>query len=151
MNLPRVAMTQVAFHFNAPDKLAYACRFARKMVRLGTRLVITAPSATLAVLDTMLWHLEPHDFVAHCRADATDGLLEASPVVLLEDPRQARHHEVLLNVGDEVPLGYADFGKLIEVVSAHDDTDRQCARERWHHYVQHGYAIVRHDLVSKAS
>ena len=25
-------MTEVAFHFNAPDKLAYACRFARRAV-----------------------------------------------------------------------------------------------------------------------
>jgi hypothetical protein len=34
-------MTEIAFHFNAPDKLAYACRFARKALRSGARLVIT--------------------------------------------------------------------------------------------------------------
>ena len=33
-------MTEIAFHFNAPDKLAYACRFARKAQRAGARLVI---------------------------------------------------------------------------------------------------------------
>ena len=46
-------MTEVAFHFNAPDKLAYACRCARKVQRSGARLVIAAPPDTLAALDRM--------------------------------------------------------------------------------------------------
>ncbi len=144
-------MTQVTFHFNAPDKLAYACRFARKMLHLDVRLVITAAPATLAALDAMLWDLAPHDFVAHCRADAADELLQASPIVLFEDPRQAPHHEVLLNLGDEIPMGYAHFGKLIEIVGAYDDIDRQWARVRWRHYLQCGLAIERHDLMPNTS
>lgn len=142
-------MTKVAFHFNVPNKLDYACLLARKMVRHSIRLVITAAPATLAALDAMLWNLTPPDFVAHCRADAAEELLEASPVVLLEDPHQARHHEVLLNMGDDVPQGYGRFDKLIEVVSAHNEMDRHCARERWRYYIQCGHAIVRHDLVLK--
>ena len=44
-------MTEIAFHFNAPDKLAYACRFARKAQRAGARLVILAPRPVLTELD----------------------------------------------------------------------------------------------------
>ena len=31
-------MTEIAFHFNAPDKLAYACRLLRKAVASGARV-----------------------------------------------------------------------------------------------------------------
>ncbi|NMM76466.1 DNA polymerase III subunit chi [Acidovorax sp. SRB_14] len=142
-------MTEVAFHFNAPDKLAYACRFARKLVRSDLRLVIAAPAPVLDTLDRMLWHMAPHDFVAHCGIDGGPELLAASPVVLLEDPRQAPHHDVLLNLGGEVPQGFGSFARLVEVVSASDEADRQGARTRWRHYAGRGYEIVRHDLVLK--
>ena len=33
----RSRMTEVAFHFNAPDKLGYACRLLRKAVATGAR------------------------------------------------------------------------------------------------------------------
>lgn len=143
-------MTEVAFHFNAPDKLAYACRFARKMVRSEKRLVITAAQPVLDALDVLLWNMAAPDFVAHCSAESAPELLEVSPVVLMRDPSQAPHHEVLLNLGAAVPQGFSAFDRLIEVVSASDELDRQEARVRWRHYAQRGYAIVRHDLVLKS-
>lgn len=143
-------MTEVAFHFNAPDKLAYACRFARKVQRSGTRLVIAAPADALEALDRMLWGLAPQDFVAHCRSDADEELVHASPVLLTLDARSAPHHEVLLNLTAEVPEGFGRFDRLVEVVSAQDEVDRTEARARWRHYASRGYAITRHDLVLKA-
>jgi len=143
-------MTEVAFHFNAPDKLAYACRFARKVHRSGARLVITAPPATLQVLDRMLWALAPQDFLAHCHSDADEELVHASPVLLAVDVASTSHHEVLLNLCGEVPEGFARFDRLVEVVSAQDEADRAQARVRWRHYASRGYSIVRHDLVLKA-
>lgn len=143
-------MTEVAFHFNAPDRLAYACRFARKVQRSGARLVISAPADTLEALDRMLWVLAPQDFVAHCREGADDELVHASPVLLATDARTAPHHEVLLNLHAEVPEGFGRFDRLVEVVSAQDEVDRAGARARWKHYASRGYAITRHDLVLKA-
>lgn len=143
-------MTEVAFHFNAPDKVAYACRFARKAQRSGVRLVITGPADTLAALDGMLWNMMPQDFVAHCRSDAGEELLRFSPVVLALDARQAPHQDLLLNLGGEVPEGFGSFERLVEVVSATDEADRGEARARWRHYASRGYAITRHDLVLKA-
>lgn len=142
-------MTEVAFHFNAPDKLAYACRFARKVQRSGARLVIAAPPDVLTVLDRMLWSLAPQDFVAHCLGDADEELVHASPVLLAAGARTAPHHEVMLNLHADVPDGFGRFDRLVEVVSAHDDADRGAARTRWRHYASRGYAITRHDLVLK--
>jgi len=142
-------MTEVAFHFNAPDKLAYACRFARKVLRSEHRLVITGPQPLLDTLDARLWDMGPCDFVAHCHGDAPAHVLQASPVVLATDPHAAGRHDVLLNLGDGVPEGFASYQRLVEVVSADDLQDRDRARARWRHYAQRGYAIVRHDLVLK--
>ena len=142
-------MTEIAFHFNAPDKMAYACRFARKALRSGVQLMITGSSQTLAELDDMLWNMTPQDYVAHCRSDAGEELLRFSPVVLAVDVQQGPHHEMLLNLGGAVPPGFGSFERLVEVVSATDEVDRGEARARWRHYASQGYAITRHDLVLK--
>ncbi|RYE57846.1 MAG: DNA polymerase III subunit chi, partial [Rhizobiaceae bacterium] len=49
---------------------------------------------------------------------------------------------------DELPKGFEQFERLIEVVTL-DDQQRQDARGRWKHYADRGYAIVRHDLALK--
>lgn len=142
-------MTEIAFHFNAPDKLAYACRFARKAQRAGARLVIHGAQDVLTELDRMLWSVSPTDFVAHCFDDADEDILAASQVVLSTDVRQAPHQEVLLNLDSQVPPTFERFTRLVEVVSSIDEQDRGQARLRWKHYASRGYAIVRHDLVLK--
>lgn len=144
-------MTEVAFHFNAPDKLAYACRFARKLVRSDRRLVITAPQPVLELLDGMLWRTHPLDFIAHgSSSSSSPEVRDASPVLLMADPREAAVREVLLNLGHELPQGFGSYQHLIEVVAADDEDDRRQARQRWRHYAARGYTIARHDLVLKS-
>jgi len=147
-------MSEVAFHFNAPDKLAYACRFTRKAVRHEARLIISAPAAVLQRLDTLLWAMAPTDFVAHCSIDAPAAMQSASPVLLVPEesdlPLWRRHSDMLLQLGNTVPQGYAVFAKVIEIVSQSDTADRNHARARWRHYAAQGDTIVRHDLVLKA-
>lgn len=144
-------MTEIAFHFNAPDKLAYACRLLRKAVTSGAQVVVTGSPASLQALDALLWTFSPLEFVAHCRAGSPAEQLMASPVVLaakVEGGPELPHHQVLLNLGAEVPAGYEQFERTIEVVSL-DDDDRQLARQRWKHYADCGYSITRHDLKLK--
>ena len=104
-------MTEVAFHFNAPDKLAYACRLLRKAVAGGARVVVTAPAEALARLDTLLWTFSQTDFIAHARAPGDAELLAASPVVLTETPAAAElpHHQVLVNLGTALPGGFEQY------------------------------------------
>jgi len=141
-------MTEVAFHFNAPDKVAYACRLLRKAGSSGARVVVTAGAQTLQQLDAALWTFSPVDFVPHCLQTSAAELLAASPVILAEAVQSTPHQQVLLNLGSEVPAGFERFERLIEVVGV-DDADRQVARQRWKHYADRGYAIVRHDLALK--
>jgi DNA polymerase-3 subunit chi len=142
-------MTEVAFHFNVPEKLGYACRLLRKAVAAGSRVIVTGEADLLRRLDTELWTFSAAEFIPHCHAgSAPQQLVTASPVVLADSPRGTPHHQVLVNLGGAVPEGFERFERLIELVSG-DEADRQQARRRWKHYADRGYAIVRHDLAAR--
>lgn len=141
-------MTEVAFHFNAPDKLAYACRLLRKATGSGAKVVVTGPAELLDRLDVLLWTFSSGDFLPHARQPAEARVLAASPIILSETVDDTPYRQVLLNLGAEVPSGFDQFERLIEVVSL-EEGDRLQARGRWKQYTSLGYAITRHDLVLK--
>lgn len=146
-------MTEIAFHFNAPDKLAYACRLLRKAVASGAKVVVTGDEQCIQTLDTQLWTFSALEFLPHCRADSPLAQRTASAIVLatqLDGSESLPHHQVLVNLGDGVAPGYERFERTIEVVTL-DEQDRQNARLRWKHYADRGYAITRHDLKLKES
>jgi DNA polymerase-3 subunit chi len=140
-------MTEIAFHFNVPDKLAYSCRLLRKAYLSGARVVVTAEPAVLTELDQLMWSFSPAEFVPHCRADASQSTVAATPVVLAESSGASQHHGVLVNLGQGIPAGFEQFERFIEVVARTDD-DRLAARSRWKHYTDRGYAMKRHDLAT---
>ncbi len=146
-------MTEVEFHFNVGEKLAYSCRLLRKAVTGGSRVLVTGEATQLGELDALLWTFSPTAFVPHCQAQADAALRAASPVLLaasLDDPAaQGLGHSVLVNLGSEVPAGFERFERFIEVVGS-DDTDRQAARARWSHYKRRGYALTSHDRAAPA-
>lgn len=142
-------MTGVEFHFNAPDKVGYACRLLRKAVGKGARVVVTGEPGLLRELDDALWKFSATEFVPHCYGDAAGAaVLDASPVVLMDTARGAPHQQVLVNLGAGVPEGFERYERLIEIVTA-DEDDRQNGRRRWKHYADRGYAIIRHDQAAK--
>jgi DNA polymerase III subunit chi len=142
-------MTEVAFHFNVPDKLGYACRLLRKATAAGSRVVVTGDPDLLRALDTELWTFSPLEFIPHCDAAAADAdLVAASPVLLADTPRGTPHQQVLVNIGTAVPEGFERFERLIELVTQ-EEGDRQHARGRWKHYADRGYAITRHDIAAR--
>ena len=140
-------MTEIAFHFNVPDKLAYSCRLLRKAYLSGAQVVVTSDPATLAELDQLMWSFAPAEFVPHCRAGAAQITVAASPVVLAESLQDCPHYGVLVDLGQGIPPEFERFERFIEVV-AREDEDRLAARSRWKHYTDRGYAMKRHDLAT---
>lgn len=141
-------MTEVTFHFNAPDRLEYASRLLRKALRKGSRVAVAAPAATLSALDRVLWTFDPIEFVPHLLvrdAQAVAPRLRDTPVWLIERAEAAPHREVLVNLGEEPPAGFESYVKLIEIVST-DDAERRAARLRWKHYQTRGYAVQGHEV-----
>lgn len=138
-------MTEVAFHFNAPDPVAYACRLLRKAVNAGAKVVVTGAPASLKQLDAALWAVSATDFIPHCLLRGDPRVIAASPVVLTTRIESAPHQEVLLNLGDSILPGFDSFERVIEVVGL-DEVERQSARDRWMAYTRLGYTLQRHDL-----
>jgi DNA polymerase-3 subunit chi len=75
-------------------------------------------------------------------------MIDATPIVLCPEAREAPHHDVLVNLGADVPEGFERFARLIEVVTVQED-DRANARRRWQHYKARGYELKRIDLELK--
>jgi DNA polymerase-3 subunit chi len=142
-------VTEVAFHFGAPDKLEYVCRLLRKATGRGAKVVVLGPQSHMHQLDAKLWALSPTDFLAH---SLDGGALQArSPVVLTTALHDGlAEHGVLVNLTDAVPEGFEQFARVIEVVST-NEADRSVARGRWRQYAQQGITIQKHDLNLKGA
>jgi DNA polymerase III subunit chi len=139
-------MTSVAFHFNAPAKLAYACRLLRKAAASGSTVAVLADQPILAKLDEQLWSFSALDFVPHGRVSLLSQLQRAhTPIWLCENAEQGLGQQVLVNLTQVVPSGFEGYERVIEVV-IQDEADRQSARQRWKQYTERGIDIVRHDL-----
>jgi DNA polymerase-3 subunit chi len=139
-------VTEVAFHFGAPERLAYTCRLLRKATATGARLLVRSSADHCAELDAALWCLAPTEFISHCNATAATAVRARSAVLLLDDAAALdTDFPILVNLADDVPEGFDRFERVIEIVST-DEHERNLARQRWKHYTALGYTIARHDL-----
>lgn len=142
-------MTEVAFHFNAVDKLAYACRLLRKACSTSAKVIVTGEAELLHSLDADLWTFDPLAFVPHCFANAPEAVILHTPVILAitmeQLPTPLPHHDIMVNLGQKLIKGFETFERVIEIVSSAED-DKALARQRWKHYAERGYPLVRHDL-----
>ena len=138
-------MTEISFHFNVADKLLYTCRLLRKAHASGAQVAVTAEPETLSGLDQLLWSFSATEFVPHWRGDSEASLLSGLSVLLVSSPAACPHHDVLVNLGADVPAGFERFEKFVEVVTC-GDNERVAARSRWKHYADRGYSLRRHDL-----
>jgi DNA polymerase III subunit chi len=139
-------VTEVAFHFNAPDRLGYACRLLRKAYFKGARLQVLADPSLAAALDQQLWLMAGVEFVPHCRSDAPASMQVHSPIMIgSQVTRPLGDGHVLVNLSDTLPDGFQHFDRVIEVVTA-DPSVRALARERWKQYKAAGHDPLHLDL-----
>jgi len=141
-------VTQIDFHVNAPDKLAYACRLARKGYLSGSRMVFHADDPVrLTRFDRLLWTFSALDFIPHCHV--RDPLAAETPILLTggADVDLCPHHDVLVNLDRVQPDAFSRFERLVEVVEA-DDADLEAGRQRYKFYRDRGYLLTRHDLAA---
>lgn len=138
-------MTRVEFHFNTTERLLHTCRLLRKARAQELRVAVVGAPATLRQLDAELWRFQDVAFLAHCTTDSSSDVQTASPICLGPDPLVWGIQDVLVNLGDEVPVGFQGFKRLIEIVSS-DEHGKAQARVRWKHYKNLGFDLVQHDL-----
>ncbi|MDD2918510.1 MAG: DNA polymerase III subunit chi [Rhodoferax sp.] len=143
-------VTNVEFHTHTPDRLLYACRLLRKAAASAAQILVTADVDTLDQLDRQLWAFSSTDFVPHCFQDAPSQVLDNSPIVLTPSLPANAAQTILLNLGSEVPAGFEQFARVIEIVSE-DANDKRQARGRWKHYAGSGCHLSSHDFQAKAA
>ncbi len=135
-------MTRIEFRTNIPDKVNYVCRWVRKALMQvpDVKIVILAEDKTqLTALDQALWTFSDTDFLPH--AVLGDPLLSRSQVILTAD-READlpESQILVNLSKEIPVSYARFDRLLELVST-DVIDTEAGRKRYTYYRDRGYAL----------
>lgn len=136
---------EVAFHFNAPDKVGYACRLLRKAYRSGARLWVRVPEDLLGSLDAALWTQAPGDFIPHSRPGDPEAVRTRSAIHLDTEVQVDASRGVLVNLADDVPPNASAYPRVIEVVTM-APADREAARQRWRQYKASGIEPLRHDL-----
>ena len=99
--------TRVDFYFlpeaSEDGPLLTACRLCEKAVAAGKRVHVHAPDRALADdFDRLLWTYKQGGFIGHQRADA-DGDPGVAAVLIGDAEPLPSHHDVLINLGSEVP------------------------------------------------
>jgi DNA polymerase III subunit chi len=137
---------QIDFHTGVADPLSFTSRLLRKAWRSGARVAVFAPAPWLARLDQSMWTDDALGFVPHARAasSAIGPGMERTPIWLCAPGQQAPADcTVVVNIGIDAVAPYADFARLIEIVST-DDADVQAARQRWREWRDRGASIELH-------
>jgi len=134
-------MTRIDFHTNIPDKLAYACRLARKAYGSRARVVLLAENAAQAEqLNASLWTVSDLDFIPHVLA--ADPLAPQTPVVITDDESIALpHHEMLINLTRRRPANFSQFARVFEIIST-DEEDAAEGRKRYVAYKKESYPLT---------
>ena len=134
-------MTRIDFHTNIPDKLAYACRLARKAYGSRARVVLLAENAAQAEqMNAALWTVSDLDFIPHVLA--TDPLAPQTPVVITDDESIALpHHEMLINLTRRRPENFSQFARVFEIIST-DEEDAAEGRKRYVAYKKESYPLT---------
>ena len=134
-------MTRIDFHTNIPDKLAYACRLARKAYASKAKIVLLAEDAAqAAALNEALWTLSNIDFLPHVMAD--DPLAPQTPIIITDsEEADLPHHEMLVNLTRRTPSTFAQFARVFEIISS-DELDAAAGRQRYVAYKKQSYPLT---------
>ena len=134
-------MTRIDFHTNIPDKLAYACRLARKAYGARAKIVVLADSPEQAdALNAAMWTVSDTDFIPHVMAG--DGLAAQTPIVITDnEDSELPHHDMLVNLTRRRPRNFTQFARVFEIISI-DEEDAAEGRKRYVAYKKQSYPLT---------
>jgi len=134
-------MTRIDFHTNIPDKLAYACRLARKAYGARAKIVVLADSPEQAdALNAAMWTVSDTDFIPHVMAG--DALAAQTPIVITDnEDSELPHHDMLVNLTRRRPRNFTQFARVFEIISI-DEEDAAEGRKRYIAYKKESYPLT---------
>lgn len=133
-------MTQIDCYHNQPDRLTQAVRLATLAWQRRKPITFFIPDPARAeAFDKALWSADPLSFIPHCHSNSAEA--DRTLIIITDNLDAVSQDELLVNLGDDVPPGFARYQRLFEIVSRHD-TDKATARERMAFYKDRGYPIT---------
>ncbi len=103
-------------------------------------LLLTTGQQQSEKFDHMLWTSEEESFLPHDQQDQPDLLI---PVLINHQADPHGERQLLINLSHEIPLYFAQFERVIEVVS---DDNKEQARSHYSYYKDRGYQLNHHKL-----
>ncbi|HEY5739342.1 MAG TPA: DNA polymerase III subunit chi [Gammaproteobacteria bacterium] len=132
-------MTRIDFYELQPNRHRLdqiVCQLCQKAYDHGQlTLVLTSDPEQSRHLDEKLWTYRDDSFLPH-DIDEPDGLV--TPVLINDRPEPRGHRQLLINLAAEVPDFFAQFDRVIELVT---DDNRQSARGHYSYYKERGYPL----------
>ena len=140
-------MTRIDFYIlskkQQQDRFHFSCRLIDKAQLLGNRVYVAVNNPQEALeLDEMLWQFRPESFVAH---DCEGQINRRANVFIGYGDDCGDHHDLLINLKDDIPDFFSRFQRLVEVV-CQDEKVLTHPREHFTFYKSRGYPINTNDL-----
>ncbi len=142
-------MTRVDFYIlpaqDIQARQLFACRLIEKAYRMGHRIYIhTNDEHQSQALDELLWSYRPSSFIPHAQLGVT-AKDERPSIEIGHGEHADDHHDVLINLSQQVPQFFSSFERVTEVV-VQDQQVLNATRQNYKFYKDRGYPLERHDM-----
>lgn len=137
-------MTRIDFyqitdsHYSEDDLIYKLCHKAYATKQ--NVLLLTANAQQTQRLDQLLWAHDDESFLPHDQQEQ-DGFI--TPVLINHEADPRGERQLLINLSAEVPLFFAQFERVFELVTHENKT---VARSHYSFYKDRGYPLNHHTL-----
>lgn len=123
-----------------------ACKLIEKIYHLNHKVYVHTDSEEDATrFDNLLWTLKAGNFIPHEMLNNRNQ--PQTPVVIGHQDQAPEIDDVLVNLGQSVPLFFSQFDRVAEIVDA-DATNKNQGRTRFKFYKDRGYAMDTHEMTN---
>lgn len=139
-------MTRIDFYIlesNTDEaRLNFSCRLIEKAVNQGNCVLANTESEQACEeLDDLLWSFKPEAYVPHgILGNIDENELAEIPVVISHNTDCESHHDVLVNLGLEIPPYFAKFKRFAHIVNQ-DEKRLTASRKCFAFFRDRGYPI----------
>jgi len=142
-------MTRADFYILAgqaqQDQWYFACRLIEQVRGKGHRVLCQVNNeADARQLDEYMWQFRRDAFVPHALLTASDAPVDC-PVSISWQSDPGHHHDVMINLSNELPAFFSRFERLVEIVVQNDGV-LDYTRQHFRFLKDRGYPVTHQDM-----
>ena len=136
-------MTQIEFYSVDPEEtknpFSHLCEVIKRAYRKDQKVFVHTDNRKLAEkIDELLWTQDSKSFLPHQLVDEDPDT--RTPIEIGYGQEPTIHPDVLINLGEQVPLFFSRFNWVFEYAFG-DEDNKQKARDRFKFYRERGYSL----------